>query len=105
MVRHIFGRFKLGLLMNLLLVSISVRNANMSGVNISDGLVNIKIKPNASRNEVVGVVDGVLHVRVKAVASKGKANSELVKFLRKISGKKVKIVSGLKSRDKRIRVS
>lgn len=65
-------------------------------------VVEVKVKPNASKSEVLGCEQGVLKVNVKAPADKGKANKELIKLLSKHYKKKVEIISGLKSRDKRV---
>jgi len=106
--KPISGKSRQGLQMNQLHASINARNANMSGESISEdkllGLLSVKVKSNASKTEIIGFIDGVLHVRVKSVADKGKANAELVKFLRKVTGKRVEIVKGLRSRDKIVRI-
>ena len=63
----------------------------------------VKVKPNSASNEVLGLDEqGLLRVNVKAPAQKGKANKELVKVLSKHFKKRVEILSGLKSREKRI---
>jgi uncharacterized protein (TIGR00251 family) len=44
----------------------------------------VKVLPKSSKNEVVDIMDDeTIKIRIKAVPEKGKANIELVKFLRK----------------------
>ncbi len=61
----------------------------------------VRVKPNAKKTEVLSKGD-VWEVTVAAPADKDKANKELVRFLSKMLKKKVRIKSGLKSRDKLI---
>ncbi len=49
-------------------------------------VIQLRVHPNAAKNEVVEFSNGVLRVRVAAPPVKGKANRELVAFLRKILG-------------------
>jgi len=75
-------------------------------IDVKDNKIKVLVKPNSSKNEIVGFDSsrkGYI-VRVKAVPDKGKANAELVKFLSKELGKKVEIVKGLKSREKLLRI-
>jgi len=66
-------------------------------------IISIKVKPNSTSNEVLGVdEDGLLKVNIKAPAQNGKANKELIKLLSKHFKKRVEIVSGVKSRVKKI---
>jgi len=59
----------------------------------------VKVIPNAKNNEIKDFKGGILYVRVSAPPVKGKANRELLKFLkRKFEVKDIKIVSGEKSR-------
>ncbi len=70
-----------------------------------EGEIKVKVKPNSAKNEVLGLDEqGFLRVNVKAPAQKGKANKELIKLLSKHFKKKVEIISGLKSREKRVLV-
>jgi len=41
----------------------------------------VKVRPGAARNEIVGLDGGVLHVKIAAPPEKGKANRELTDFL------------------------
>jgi len=60
--------------------------------------------PNASKNEIISNKDNVLKVKLKAVPQKGKANEELLKFLKKELGIKARIVKGLTSRKKTLEI-
>jgi uncharacterized protein (TIGR00251 family) len=73
---------------------------------VVNGFLKIIAKTKAARNEVIGWDNSrkALKVAVKAVPEKGKANKEIVKFLGKLLKKRVVIVSGLKSREKILKV-
>ena len=43
--------------------------------------LSVRVKPNASRNQVAGFKDGVLEVRIAAAPVEGKANEKLIEFL------------------------
>jgi uncharacterized protein (TIGR00251 family) len=60
------------------------------------------IKPNSRDNEITGFDKDrkAYLVKIKARPEDNKANIELVKFLSKVLGKRVKIKSGFKSREK-----
>jgi len=75
-----------------------VNTSNLSGK------VRIIVKPNAKKTEILGEVDGVLKVAVAAPAEDNKANLEIVKFFSKLTGKRVRIVSGLTSKKKTLSV-
>ncbi|MCB2192204.1 MAG: YggU family protein [Deltaproteobacteria bacterium] len=65
----------------------------------------IRVAPRASRNELAGVEAGVLKVRLTAPPVEGAANQALVKLLAKTLGVakgKVRVVSGERSRNKRV---
>ena len=70
-----------------------------------EGEIKVKVKPNSAKNKVLGLDEqGFLRVDIKAPAQKGKANKELIKFLSKHFKKRVEIISGFKSREKRVLV-
>jgi uncharacterized protein (TIGR00251 family) len=65
----------------------------------------LKIIPNAPRNEVVGWLGGALKVKVHAPALEGKANEELLDFLATKLGvprRAVTLLRGAKSRQKTV---
>jgi uncharacterized protein (TIGR00251 family) len=48
--------------------------------------------------------DGLLLVEIKSNPEKGKANKEIIKGLKKIFRKEVKIISGLKNKEKIVEI-
>lgn len=62
----------------------------------------IIVKPNSQSSEVIGFDSEkqALKVSISAPADKNKANIELIKFLSKSLKRKVRIKSGLKSKEK-----
>lgn len=72
----------------------------------SDRLLKIIVKPNSPKNEITSIDEdrNALRVSIKAPPDKGKANKEVMKFFSKLLKKKVEIVSGLKSREKLIKI-
>jgi hypothetical protein len=69
--------------------------------------IETRIIPRASRNEIVGIEDGVARIRVTSPPVDGKANKAVTELLSKqldVPKKNIRIVSGEKSRNKRIRI-
>lgn len=62
------------------------------------------VVPGANRTETAGLHGDSLKIRVAAPASGGEANATLIGFLRRRTGCAVTIVSGIGSRQKRIRI-
>jgi uncharacterized protein (TIGR00251 family) len=62
----------------------------------------IKVKPLSNKNKIVKMEDGTFKIWIKSAPEKGKANKELQKYLKKITGIPVEIVSGLTSENKTI---
>ncbi|MEX0326469.1 MAG: DUF167 domain-containing protein [Puniceicoccaceae bacterium] len=63
----------------------------------------VRVIPNAGRDEVVGLQDDVLKVKVRAIPEDGRANAALCETLAKAAGcraREVRIVRGQKSRTK-----
>lgn len=73
---------------------------------VKNNPLNVLVKPNSSKNEIVGYDESrdALKINIKALPEKGKANLELVKFLRKLTKKEVRIVSGLTGHLKVVRL-
>ena len=73
-----------------------------------DGIsIRIRVIPRARRTELAGVRSGELLVRLNAPPVDGAANEELVTFLAALLGvprRSVTVVSGARSRHKRVRV-
>lgn len=71
---------------------------------IKGDIFKVIIKPNSLTNEITGFdkEKRAYLIKIKARAEDNKANIELIKFLSKFLGKRVKIKSGFKSREKLI---
>jgi hypothetical protein len=69
---------------------------------IVDGRLNIRVKPNCRKTAVMGWDEEhkALRVDVDAPPEDNKANIEVLKFFSRLSKKKVRIVTGLKSKEK-----
>lgn len=70
-------------------------------------IVELHVQPGASRTEFAGKHGERLKVRLQARAVDGKANDALIEFLAAHFGvprRNVRIVSGLKSRQKRVQI-
>lgn len=71
-------------------------------------MIDIKIQPNASKNEIVGWENERLKIKIKEIAEKNKANKELISFLAKtlkIPKSNIQIIQGETSRIKRLQIS
>ena len=71
-------------------------------------VLDVRVIPRASRTMVAGTRDGAIVVRLAAPPVDGAANAELIAFLAKICDvpkRRVAIVSGVKARHKRVRIS
>jgi uncharacterized protein (TIGR00251 family) len=70
-------------------------------------LLNIKVTPKSSKNELVKQSDGSYKAKLSAAPTEGKANESLIKILSEEFGvpkTKIKIVRGLTSRNKVIEI-
>ena len=73
----------------------------------NDLILQCRLQPRASADELVGEMDGSLKVRITAPPIDGKANGHLISFLAKtfgVSKSKVTIEKGELGRTKRIRI-
>ena len=70
---------------------------------IQNGLLRIKVIPNSKQTELKEE-NNQLKLYLHAVPDKNKANLELIKFFRKEMKLRVKIKSGMKSREKVLRI-
>ena len=69
--------------------------------------VSIRVKPGSKKENLIQISEGngiILLVEVKAPAVKGKANTAVVKLLKKRLKKRVEIIKGLKSSEKIIEI-
>jgi len=77
--------------------------------NIAAGTVSfpVRVQPRASKDEIAGVMGGALKIRLQAPALENRANEALVEFLAlllKTPKAAVRILSGDRSRTKRIEI-
>ena len=76
--------------------------------NSASGLIDVRVIPRAGKSEIAGERDGALLVRLNAPPVDGAANDELIEVLAKawkIPKRSIEIVSGLRSRSKKIRIT
>jgi uncharacterized protein (TIGR00251 family) len=67
----------------------------------------VRVQPRASKDEIAGVIDGALKVRLRAPALEGRANEALCEYLARVlktSKAAVRILSGERSRSKRVEI-
>lgn len=73
-----------------------------------DGIIfRIRVKPSASCNKIKGLREEALKIDINAPPIKGRANKESIRFLAKelrIPKADIEILSGLKSKDKLIKI-
>lgn len=72
-----------------------------------DLLVNLRVQPRASRDELMGVSEGLLRVRITAPPVEGRANEHLLRFLAQVFAVRrqdLALESGLNGRHKRLRI-
>jgi hypothetical protein len=65
----------------------------------------IKLIPNSSRCEILGISEGILKIKIDAPPIEGRANEKIIKFLSeilRIPKSKISIISGEKSKTKLI---
>ena len=70
-------------------------------------VVAVRVQPRASKNEVAGVMEGALKIRLQAPALEDRANEALCEFLAELLKRPksaVRILSGERSRTKRVEV-
>jgi hypothetical protein len=84
-------------------------NAAVHGLRWEDGnlILDLRIQPRASRDEIVGWQGERIKVRITAPPVDGKANAHLLAFLAKACGvakSHVQLLSGETGRDKRVRI-
>ncbi len=74
---------------------------------IKQGVIKVILKPNSPKNKIKGFDSerNAYRIDIKSPAQDNKANLELIKFLSKSLNKKIKILRGLKSKEKLIKIS
>ena len=75
----------------------------------TDGAIifNVRVVPNSSKSEIVGVLDGSLKIKIAAPPARGAANADLIKFLAKkfgVAKSEVEIISGQSSKNKQVKI-
>ena len=71
-------------------------------------VLNIRVQPRASRNEIAGPVGDQLKIRLTTPPVDGKANKHLLEFLAKACGvnkNQVELLSGTSARNKRVSIA
>ena len=74
---------------------------------VTSAKISVRVRPNARRDELVGIREGVLVMRVAAPALDGRANRALCRLLAKrvgVAPSSVTIVHGERSRNKLVQV-
>jgi len=76
-------------------------------MNIQSKKFKIIVKPNSKENKLLGfdAEKNAYRMEVNAKTEDNKANIEIIKFLSRLLKKKVRIKTGLKSREKIIEIS
>ncbi|MCF7859904.1 MAG: DUF167 domain-containing protein [Candidatus Cloacimonetes bacterium] len=87
--------------MNLKQNSSNVKSANIPGETTAK-LINVKVKPNCTSSRIVSQREDLYIVELSAPPLDNKANLALVKLLSKHFGCRVRIKSGLNSKNKRV---
>lgn len=74
---------------------------------VKNNYLKILVKPNSRENEILNYDAGkqALRVAIAAPAEDNKANVEVVRFFSKLLKKKVRIKSGLRSKEKLLEIS
>ena len=70
--------------------------------------IDLHVIPNARKSEIVGIHNDKLKIKISSPPVDGSANKEIIKFFSKklkISKSKIDIISGEKSRDKRLLIN
>jgi uncharacterized protein len=74
---------------------------------MKEKIYSIKVIPNSKINKIVEEKNDFLKIKLTEPAHEGKANKSLINFLSKefkIAKNKITIISGKKSRDKKIKI-
>jgi uncharacterized protein (TIGR00251 family) len=77
-----------------------------SGIEAGNGVVKVIVKPNSRKDMLLGYDEarGAYRIAIAAPPEKGKANASLLKFVKKITGRRCEIISGSSSREKLLRL-
>jgi len=76
---------------------------------VIDGVTfSIRVQPRSSKNEIIGVESGSLKIKLTSPPVENAANRQCIKVISKwldVSRSRVQIISGLKSRNKKIKIN
>ena len=67
-------------------------------------IIKIKVKPNSRTQEIIKIGENEYKIALKEKAEDNEANIELLKLLKRYFGKEVRIVKGVKSKNKVVEV-
>ena len=67
-------------------------------------IITIKVKPNAPKTKVISQSENEFTIAIAAPPEQNKANIELIKFLSKHFRAEIKILRGLKSKTKIVKI-
>lgn len=67
-------------------------------------IIQVKVYPNSRREEIIKINGNSFKVYLKKQAEDNKANIELLKLLKKHFSENIKIIKGMKSRNKIIKI-
>jgi uncharacterized protein (TIGR00251 family) len=67
-------------------------------------IIHVKVYPSSGREEIIKLNEDNYKVYLKKPAVDNKANIELIKLLKKHFKKEIKIIKGIKSEDKIIKI-
>lgn len=70
-------------------------------------VLDLRVRPAASRDRVEGSIDGRIHVRLRAPPVEGRANRRLMRFLAsefRVASSQVRLLRGERSRNKRVEI-
>jgi len=67
-------------------------------------IIEVKVRPNSKEQEIVKISENEYKISLKEKAEDNKANIELLKLLKRQFDKEVRIVKGLKSRNKIVEI-
>ncbi len=72
----------------------------------SSGAVKIIVKPNSPKNKIISFDEcrNAYRVEIKAKPEDNKANIEVIKFFSRLTGRQVRIINGLKSKEKTLKI-
>ncbi|MGV8169533.1 MAG: DUF167 domain-containing protein [Candidatus Nanoarchaeia archaeon] len=71
----------------------------------SKKVIQVHVKPNSKESSIVFDEEKQVYVaRVKAAPEDGKANAEVLKLVKKMTGKEARIISGATSKKKLVRI-